>query len=313
MSTQLGTGPHTYTEQPWPALPEGSSFHEVADVAVGPGDRVYVFNRGAHPMMVFEADGTYLASWGEGVFARAHGVTLGPDGNLYCADDDGHRIFMFTLGGEVLATIGGPAPAQSGLPFNRPTKVAFDRDTGEMYVSDGYGNARVHKYTAGGTHLYSWGEYGTDPGQFNLVHSIAVDGVGRVYVADRENHRIQVFDPEGTFIEQWVNMHRPCGLHIEGDLAYVGQLPTHLDVNADYPNIGACISIHDLTGQRLARLGDVRAGEAPGQFVAPHGLAVDSRGDLYVGEVSWSAYGRKLDPPRTARCMRKLVKQTKDE
>jgi DNA-binding beta-propeller fold protein YncE len=217
------------------------------------------------------------------------------------------------LDGEVLATIGGPAPAQSGLPFNRPTKVAFDQDTGEMYVSDGYGNARVHKYTAGGTHLYSWGEYGTDPGQFNLVHSIAVDGVGRVYVADRENHRIQVFDPEGTYIEQWVNMHRPCGLHIEGDLAYVGQLPTHLDVNADYPNIGACISIHDLTGQRLARLGDVRPGEAPGQFVAPHGLAVDSRGDMYVGEVSWSAYGRRLNPPRTARCMRKLVKQTKDE
>ena len=78
-----------------------------------------------------------------------------------------------------------------------------------------------------------------------------------------EDNRVQVFDPEGTFIEQWVNMHRPCGLHIEGDRAYVGQLPTHLEVNADYPNIGACVSIHDLTGQRLARLGDVRPGEAP--------------------------------------------------
>ena len=84
-------------------------------------------------------------------------------------------------------------------------------------------------------------------------------------------------------------------------------------MNADYPNIGACISIHDLTGRRLAKLGDVRPGEAPGQFVAPHGLAIDSKGDLYVGEVSWSAYGSKLDPPRTARCMRKLVKATKDE
>jgi len=274
---------------------------------------VYVYNRGEHPMMVFEADGTFVTSWGEGVFTRAHGVTLGPDGHLYCADDDGHRIFVCTLAGEVLSTIGGPAPAQSGRPFNRPTKVAFDPHTGEMYVSDGYGNARVHKYTAGGRLLFSWGEYGTDPGQFNLVHSVAVDASGRVYVADRENHRVQVFDAEGTFLEQWVNMHRPRGLHIDGDLAYVGQPPTHLAVNADYPNIGACVSIHDLSGRRLARLGDVRPGEAPGQFVAPHGLAVDSRGDLYVGEVSWSAYGRLLDPPRTARSLRKLVKQTTDE
>jgi DNA-binding beta-propeller fold protein YncE len=313
MSTQLGTGSYTYTEQAWPALPEGWSLNEVADVAVGPGDRVYVYSRGEHPMMVFEADGTFVASWGEGVFTRAHGVTLGPDGNLYCADDDGHCIYVCTPTGTVLSTIGGPAPAQSGLPFNRPTKVAFDPATGEMYVSDGYGNARVHKYTAGGTYLFSWGEYGTDPGQFNLVHSIATDGAGLVYVADRENHRVQVFDPEGAYVEQWVNMYRPCGLHIDGDRAYVGQLPTHLAVNADYPNIGACISVHDLAGQRLARLGDVRPGEAPGQFVAPHGLGVDSRGDLYVGEVSYSAYGRYLDPPRTARCLRKLVKTTKDE
>ena len=313
MSTQLGTGAYTYTEQSWPTLPEGWSLHEVADVAVGPGDRVYVFNRSEHPMMVFEADGTFVASWGEGIFTRAHGVTLGPDGNLYCADDDGHRIFVCTLEGEVLSTIGSQAPAQSGLPFNRPTKVAFDPDTGEIYVSDGYGNARVHKYTPDGRLLFSWGEYGTDPGQFNLVHSVVTDGAGRVYIADRENHRVQVFDPEGTFIEQWVNMHRPCGLQIDCDLVYIGQLPTHLEVNADYPNIGACITIHDLAGQRLARLGDARPGEGPGQFVAPHGLAVDARGDLYVGEVSWSAYGRRLNPPRTARCMRKLVKQTTDD
>jgi DNA-binding beta-propeller fold protein YncE len=312
MSVQLGNGAYTYTELPdWPTLPEGWTFYEVADVVVGPEDRVYVFNRGEHPMMVFEADGAFVNSWGEGVFTRAHGVTLGPDGNLYCADDDGHCIYVCTLEGEVLSTIGipgQPAPAQSGQPFNRPTKVAFDPKSGDLYISDGYGNARVHKYSPGGQHLFSWGDYGTDPGQFNLVHSIAADAQGRVYVADRENHRVQVFDERGTFITQWVNMHRPCGLHIEGDRAYVGQLPTHLDVNADYPNIGACVSVHDLDGQRLARLGDVRAGEAPGQFVAPHGLAVDSKGDLYVGEVSWSAYGRRLDPPRTARCMRKLVK-----
>jgi hypothetical protein len=309
---KLGSREYIYTElSDWPTLPEGWTFYEVADVVVGPQDRVYVFNRGEHPMIVFEADGTFVTSWGEGVFTRPHGVTLGSDGNLWCADDDGHCILKCTLEGEVLATIGTPgqpAPAGSGLPFNRPTKVAFDPETDELYISDGYGNARVHKYAPDGHHLASWGDYGTDPGQFNLVHSIATDGEGRVYVADRENHRVQVFDGQGNYLDQWVNMYRPCGLHIEGERAYVGQLPTHLDVNADYPNIGACITIHDLSGQRLAKLGDVRPGEEPGQFVAPHGLAVDSKGDLYVGEVSWSAYGRRLDPPRTARCMRKLVK-----
>jgi DNA-binding beta-propeller fold protein YncE len=312
MPTKLGSGAYVYEELPdWPALPEGWSFHEVADVVVGPQDRVYVFNRGEHPMIVFEADGTFVTSWGEGMFTRPHGVTLGPDGNLWCADDDGHCILKCTLEGKVLATIGTPgqpAPAHSGRPFNRPTKVAFDPKSGALYISDGYGNARVHKYTPDGQLLSSWGEYGTDPGEFNLVHSVATDSEGRVYVADRENHRVQVFDDRGNYLDQWVNMYRPCGLHIEGDRAYVGQLPTHLDVNADYPNIGACVSIHDLSGQRLAKLGDVRAGERPGQFVAPHGLAIDSRGDLYVGEVSWSAYGRRLDPPRTARCMRKLVR-----
>ena len=312
MPVKLGSGEYVFEElADWPTLPDGWTFHEVADVAVGPEDRVYVFNRGEHPMMVFEADGTFVTSWGEGVFTRAHGVTLGPDGNMWCADDDGHAILKCTPEGEILATIGTPgqpAPAHSGQPFNRPTKVAFAPKSGDLYIADGYGNARVHKYSPDGQHLLSWGDYGTDPGQFNLVHSIATDAEGRVYVADRENHRVQVFDDQGIYLEQWGNMHRPCGLHIEGDRVYVGQLPTHLEVNADYPNIGACISVHDLSGRRLAKLGDVRAGEEPGQFVAPHGLAVDSKGDLYVGEVSWSAYGRRLDPPRTARCMRKLVR-----
>jgi DNA-binding beta-propeller fold protein YncE len=167
----------------------------------------------------------------------------------------------------------------------------------------------VHRFSADGQHLFSWGEYGTDPGQFNLVHSIATDSEGNVYVADRESHRVQIFDGEGRYLDQWNNLHRPCGLHIEGGLVYVGQLPTSLGVNASYPNIGACVSIHELSGAQLTRLGDARLGEQPGQFTAPHGLAVDSHGDIYVGEVSWSAYGSLLDPPRTARSLRKLVKR----
>ena len=308
----LGSGEYRYEERTdWARLPGGWRFKEVVDVAVDPDDRVYVFNRGEHPVIVFDRDGQFLESWGEGLFVRPHGLTMGPDGMLYCVDDQGHCVRKCTLGGEVLMVIGAPgegAPAQSGRPFNQPTKVAFDPANGDLYISDGYGNARVHRYSSTGEHLSSWGDYGTDPGQFNLVHSVCTDSRGSVYVADRENHRVQVFDPEGNYLTQWNNLHRPCGLHIDGDLVYVGQLPTQLEVNETYPNIGSCVSIHDLNGERLARLGDPRAGEGPGQFTAPHGLTVDSHGDIYVGEVSWSAFGSQMEPPREMRSFRKLVR-----
>jgi DNA-binding beta-propeller fold protein YncE len=312
MATRLGSGDHTYEEKAeWARLPASWGFKEVADVVVDSRDRVYVFNRGEHPMIVFEREGSFVKSWGEDLFTRPHGLTLGPDETLYCVDDGAHCVYHCTLDGEVLQTMGvpgEPAPRFSGLPFNRPTKVAIDPRTGDLYIADGYGNARVHKYSGDGRHLFSWGDYGTDRGEFNLVHSVVTDAEGRVYVADRESHRVQVFDERGKYVSQWNNLHRPCALHIAGGLAYVGQVLASLPVNADYPNLGACVSIHDLTSRRLARLGDARPGEGPGQFTAPHGLAVDSRGDIYVGEVSWSGYGKRLDPPRTVRSFRKLVK-----
>lgn len=313
MPTTLGSDGHTYRDVPdWARLPEGWTFKEVVDVAVDAQDRVYVFDRGAHPILIFESDGSLVDAWGEGLFTRPHGLTLAPDCRcLYCVDDEAHCIHRCSLDGtrmETIGTPGVPAPRHSGHPFNRPTKVALDPLTAEFYVADGYGNARVHKYSADGQHLFSWGSHGSDPGQFNLVHAIATDSTGMVYVADRENHRIQVFDQRGNYVDQWNNVHRPCGLHIAGGLAYVGQLPTALQVNADYPNLGACVTVHDLTGKRLARLGDLVVGEQPGQFTAPHGLAVASQGDIYVGEVSWTHYGSKLAPPRVVRSFRKLEK-----
>ena len=311
----LGTANYTYeVVENWAKLPEGWSFKEVASVGVDANDNVYAFNRGAHPMMVFDRHGNFLRSWGEGVFPRAHGITVSPDETLFCTDDGDHTVRKCTLDGKVLFTLGvsgKPAPFMSGEPFNRCTHVAIDPRSGDFYVSDGYGNARVHKYAPDGTLLLAWGESGTDPGQFNIVHNIATDSAGWVYVADRENHRIQVFDPNGKFETQWVNMARPCGLYIDQatDIAYVGELGVAIASNAQALGVGPRISLYDTKGNVLARLGNKPEGEAPGQFIAPHGICIDSRGDIYVGEVSWTHTGSRLNPPREIRSLQKLARQ----
>jgi len=299
----------------WGALPHGMSFVEATSVAVDANDDVYVFNRGKHPVIVFDRAGRFKRTWGEGQFRRAHGITVGPDGTLWLTDDLHHTIRQFTPDGKCLLTIGDPdqpATLQGGKPFNRPTHVAISPKTGDVFISDGYGNSRVHKYDPKGRHLLSWGEPGTDPGCFNLPHNIATDATGLVYVADRENHRVQIFDPLGRYVGQWNNLHRPCGLAADarlGDIFFVGELPTHLSVNKDVPNLGARVSILSLKGQLLGRIGGAFAGEKPGEFVAPHGCAVDSRGDLYVAEVSWTAQGSHEQPPREIRSLQKFERQ----
>jgi DNA-binding beta-propeller fold protein YncE len=312
----LGTAHYTYEViENWAKLPSGWSFREVAAVGADAQGNVYAFNRGAHPMMVFDRDGNFLRSWGESLFPRAHGITMSPDGTIFCTDDGDHTVRKCTLDGKVLFTLGvsgQPAPFMSGNPFNRCTHVAIDPRNGDFYVSDGYCNARVHKYSPDGTLLFSWGDSGTDPGQFNIVHNIATDSAGWVYVADRENHRVQVFDPQGKFETQWVNMARPCGLYIDqaADVAYVGELGVAIGSNDQALGVGPRISIYDTKGNLLARLGNKPEGEAPGQFIAPHGICIDLHGDIYLGEVSWTHTGSRLNPPREIRSLQKLVRKS---
>jgi hypothetical protein len=311
----LGTEKFTYEViENWAKLPGDWSFKEVGGVGVDAQDNVYVFNRGTHPMMVFDRDGNFLRSWGEGIFPRAHGVTMGPDETMFLSDDGDHTVRKCSLDGKVLFTLGTsgkPAAFMSGDPFNRCTHVAIDPRNGDFYVSDGYGNARVHKYTPNGKLLFSWGESGTDPGEFNIVHNIATDKDGWVYVADRENHRVQVFDPNGKFETQWVNMARPCGLYLDQKtgLAYIGELGAAIGANAEGRKLGPRVSIYNTQGQLQARLGDEGEGETPGRFIAPHGICIDSRGDIYVGEVSWTHTGSRLNPPRELRSLQKLVRK----
>ncbi len=316
-TTTMGSGEFLYqVEEDWGKLPDGWRYIEVAAVGVDSKDWVYVFNRSEHPMIVFDRDGSFLQSWGEGVFSRPHGLTVGSDDALYCTDDLDHTVKKCTVDGEVLLTLGSsgtPSGFHSELPFNRCTNVAVSSLTNEIYVADGYCNARVHKYSEDGRLLFSWGESGTELGQFNIVHNIRTDRDGYVYVADRDNHRVQIFDPNGKFETQWVNMARPCGLFIGNapqQLCYVGELGAALWPNDGAPGLGPRISVFSLDGKPQARLGDDGPGEEPRYFLAPHGLAVDSAGDIYVAEVSWSLTGKFLDPPRELRCFRKLVKKS---
>ncbi len=313
----VGTAAYTYeVAEGWGKLPDGWSFKEAAAVGTDSNDNVYVFNRGEHPMIVFDREGNFLRSWGEGVFPRAHGVTMGPDDTIFCTDDGDHTVRKCKLDGTVLFTLGisgKPAPFMSGDPFNRCTHVAIDPTNGDFYVSDGYGNARVHKYSPDGKHLFSWGESGTGPSQFNIAHNVCTDKDGWVYVADRENHRIQVFDSNGKFEAQWTNMARPCGLYIDQtgeQRVYVGELGVAIGPNDQAFGLGPRITIMDIKGNTLAKLGDGPQSEAPGRFIAPHGVCIDSRGDIYVGEVSWTHTGSHLNPPREVRSLQKLVRRT---
>ena len=310
----LGSGSLSYevSGEDWGNLPEGWTYKEATAVAVDSKDNVYVFNRGTQPMVVFDRDGNFLRAWGGDTFTLAHGVSVGPDDSIYCADSGDHTVRKMSPEGEVLLTLGTkdePAPPMSGRPLCRPTHLAVDRRNGDLFVSDGYSNARVHHYTPDGELVGSWGESGTGPGQMNIVHNIAIDDEGWIYVADRENRRIQVFDTEGNLEAQWANLSRAATVCVDHQgLVYVGEYYAGIGSNVLGTDLGPRVTIFDTQGNVQAKLGRESYGDQPGRFYAPHGISVDSRGDIYVAEVSWAEYGMHMDPPKVLRSLQKLVK-----
>ncbi len=280
----FGQGTHQYTVQEnWWTLPEGWEFGWVPAVAVDSQDRVYVYSRSEHPMVVFDREGNFINAWGDDILKDAHGIFIDADDNIYCTERDTHVMRKFTTDGELLMTLGTPdEPGAEGEPFNKPTDFALGPD-GEMYISDGYGNARIHKYSPDGELIKSWGQPGTGPGEFDLPHCVRVDPRNRLMVADRENNRIQFFTLDGEYIEEWGDLLQPDTIYIdEEDLVYIAEL-------------GQRISIMTLDGEVISQWGSELGSTVPGEFLAcPHGIWLDSHGDIYVGEVQADARLQKF-------------------
>jgi DNA-binding beta-propeller fold protein YncE len=255
----------------WPQPPQGFQFGLTAAVATDRDDNVYVFHRGKQPIMVFDKSGKFLRSWGDGNVKTAHGLRIDHEGNVWTTDLGTHQVIKYDPNGKVLLTLGtknkkGVAPDR----FNMPADVAVSA-TGDIYVADGYGNSRVVKFAKDGKYLKEWGKKGKGQGEFNLVHAIFLDGKGRVYVGDRENDRVQVFDTEGKYQEQWNQSGAPYGLFLQG-----GQRMLVADGR------GNVVRIMDLNGKVLTTFG--MKGTAAGQFLMPHGICADSQGAIYVTE-----------------------------
>jgi DNA-binding beta-propeller fold protein YncE len=274
-------------------VPGAWNFIQVASVAVTPRGNILVLHRGAHPVMEFESSGKFVRSWGDGMFSEgkvaaipqahwtddkshysavygpagcascgAHSVRVDPQGNIWGIDAPGHVVYKMSPEGKELMRLGSKGTSGTGRnTFNLPTDVAF-APNGDVYVTDGYGSARVVKYSRDGRYLLEWGKRGRGPGEFGLPHNVVIDREGRVYVTDRDNQRIQVFDADGKFLTQWVGTGGISGLAITKDQQiWTGGI------------------LRDLEGRVLGRL--------PGPGVGGgHGVAVTESGDVYIAQLS---------------------------
>jgi DNA-binding beta-propeller fold protein YncE len=305
MAVRFGTGSLCFElVEGWEHLPAGWSHRDVAGVCTDSELNVYLYARGDHPVIVYDRDGNFLGSWGEGKFTyRTHGMFMNGEDEIFCVDDSGNSVERYTLDGTLLQQIGPKGVAsdtgfdgksldsiKGAGPYNGPTNLAV-APSSDLYITDGYNNCKVHRFTDSGEFIQSWGEPGSGPGEFILPHSTWVHTDGRVFVADRENDRIQIFSPDGVFLDEWLDVQRPQDIYIDdAGLVYVGELVYHPGQRSrrrgplEHGEPGR-MSIFDLEGNVLLRWSDPDP-DKPGYFCAPHGLWVDAEGSLYMAEVS---------------------------
>lgn len=285
-------------------IPNNGHFGRVSAVATDSKGEVYVYHRGKHaePLSVFDANGKYLRGWGRAWSVNAHGVRIDKDDNVWLVDNGDHTVRKFTRMGELLMLLG--TPGKSGATKNtffRPTDVAFAAD-GSFYVSDGYGNSRVVKFSPKGEYLLEWGKRGKAPGDFHLPHVVQVDSKARVWVSDRENNRIQVFDANGKFLNQWTHLGATQGLHIRRNAA--GQeemwIVTHRN---NIENL-----TYDTLSGRIMKL-DMETGKVLGSIESPgHWIHVTPKDEIFIGSLTgnvfrfypgWLAGGLGVDEGQT--------------
>jgi len=251
-------------------LPSGVELGACSAVAVNSTGEIYLFHRKKHPIICLNSEGKFLRSWGDQYIRTAHGLRIDRDDNLWVTDVERHRAFKFNPQGKLLLALGTGMPGSDTDQFNLPTDIAFGAQ-GNVYISDGYGNARVMKFNCQGRFLTTWGTPGKGNGEFRLPHAIVVDAKGRVLVGDRENNRIQIFDGEGKLLDIWKGF-APFGLAFDHE----GRLFV-----AD--GRGGQVLQLNRQGRVVHAWGG--AGTDPGEFQMPHSLAFDAAGNLYVAEV----------------------------
>lgn len=269
---QSGKGIAYVLDKDFPKLPPDFVREAVSAVAIDSKDNIFVFHRGTHPLIQLDRLGKLKRAFGEGLIASAHGLRIDEEDCLWVTDNASHTVIKFNPHGEVMMTLGKKNQAGDDTEhFNKPTDVAFGKN-GDFYVADGYGNSRVCKFNKKGEFLFQWGTKGTGPGEFHLPHAIQVDGEGQVYVGDRENDRIQIFDANGKYLRQITGV-APFGLYLTGD--------RQLFVADGRANKVVKMTVE---GQVLCEWGTT--GDEAGNFRMPHGLTVARDGAVYVTEIT---------------------------
>jgi hypothetical protein len=278
----------------WPRRPDGVGWDMVPGVAVDAHDNVYLFTRGDPPVQVYDVAGNFLRGWGRGMFDNPHHIRIDPEGNVWAADIGHHVVRQFTPHGRLLRTLGTfDHPGTDASHFDTPTDMAVT-PAGDVFVSDGYFNARVVHFDRNGRFIKAWGELGSKPGQFSIPHAIVVDSKGRLYVADRNNARVQVFDPEGRLLDVWDNLLVPWGLWMTPDdeLWACGSSPAQWrpeEAVLGTPPRDQLFMRFDTAG-KVRQLWTAPKGfdglERPGELNWVHAVAVDSHGNLYAGEIN---------------------------
>ncbi|MCS6977203.1 MAG: peptidyl-alpha-hydroxyglycine alpha-amidating lyase family protein [Gemmatales bacterium] len=277
----------------WPQRPEGMRWADMAGIAVDAHDNVYCFTRTDPPVQVFDREGRFLRAWGRDLIKSAHHLKIDREGNVWTTDVEWHLVRKFTPEGKLLLTLGTPQVAGSDeRHFNMPTDVAF-ASNGDVFVADGYGNARIVHFDKDGKFIKQWGELGSRPGQFSIPHAIAIDSKDRIYVADRNNVRIQVFDTSGKLLDVWNNLVTPWGLWMlpNDELWVCGSSPMTWrpeDSTLGVPPKDQLFMRFNSQG-KLLQLWTVPKGidglERPGELNWVHCIAVDSQGNLYAGDI----------------------------